>query len=129
MIIGTGIDLIENIRIEALLKSSISSRFFKKIFTENEVLLAGGRALFFAGNFAAKEAFAKSLGTGFRGFMPNEVEILRDELGKPYINLYGGALKRLNEMFSHKDDCKVHVSITNTKDYSCASVFIEDMGK
>lgn len=44
-----------------------------------------------AANFAAKEAFAKALGTGVRGFSLNEVSVLRGELGAPYIKLAGNA--------------------------------------
>lgn len=138
MIIGMGVDIIENARIKAAIKSSFSGRFIEKLFTEREVHLSNNKVSFFSGNFAAKEAFAKSLGTGFRGFMPYEVEVLRDNIGKPYIKLYGRALEKLyglNDCFKqigmkkciNQGICfnNIQVSITNTKDYACAFVIIE----
>ena len=66
--------------------------------------------------FAVKEAVAKALGTGFRTFMPIDVEVLRDDMGKPYVRLYRGALKRFQEMGMER----LEVSITNTREYAMA---------
>ena len=87
MIVGIGTDLIEIARIE---KACRKQAFLSRIYTEEECRLAGGSISRLAGNFAVKEAVSKALGTGFRAFMPIDIEVLRNELGKPYVNLYGG---------------------------------------
>ena len=69
-----------------------------------------------AGSFAVEEAVAKRVGGGLRGFMPGDIAVLRDELGKPYVNLYGGAKKRSEEMGL----TQIHVSISNTEDFAMA---------
>jgi holo-[acyl-carrier protein] synthase len=74
-----------------------------------------------AGDFAVKEAVAKALGTGFRGFGPGDIGVLRDGLGKPYVELAGGAKARLEEIGA----TAVHVSITNTKEYAFAFAVVE----
>ena len=91
MILGVGTDLIEIKRME---KACRRPHFVARTFTETESRQAKGSASKLAGSFAVKEAVAKMFGTGFRGFMPGDIEVLRDELGKPYVNLYGGAKKR-----------------------------------
>ena len=93
MILGVGTDLIEIRRMEKACKKD-----------------------YFAGSFAVKEAVAKALGTGFRTFMPIDVEVLRDDMGKPYVRLYRGALKRFQEMGMER----LEVSITNTREYAMA---------
>ena len=95
MIVGIGTDLIEIARIG---KACEKQAFLSRIYTEEECRLAGGSILRLAGNFAVKEAVSKALGTGFRTFMPVDIEVLRDELGKPYVRLYGGALEQFEKM-------------------------------
>lgn len=122
MLIGLGIDIIEHSRIKNM---RLINDFIKKYFTENE------QAIFFkndkikyksiANNFAVKEAFSKALGTGIRGFLLNEVEVLRDEQGKPYITLYGKA-KSVFESINGKN---IFVSISDTDVISSAVVVIE----
>ena len=88
MIIGIGTDIIEIERIEIAVKRT--KGFINKLFTENEINIfesRGFKSEVIAGNFAAKEAVSKALGTGFRGFGVKDIEILRDELGKPVVNL------------------------------------------
>ena len=87
-----------------------------RVFTETESRQAKGAASKLAGSFAVKEAVAKVLGTGFRSFMPGDIEVLRDSLGKPYVNLYGGAQKRFEEMGL----TQIQVSISNTADFAMA---------
>ncbi|MDD7268172.1 MAG: holo-ACP synthase [Lachnospiraceae bacterium] len=113
MIIGVGIDLIEINRIE---KACHREAFLFRVYSDRERQLIAGCARRAAGNFAAKEAFAKVLGTGFRGFLPNEVEVLRDELGKPYYHLSGEAA-RLAGMAGIS---RLHLSITNTRELAGA---------
>lgn len=91
MILGLGNDLIEVNRIE---KAIQREGFLTRYFTEEEINMFTKRHLnpqVVAGNFAAKEAVSKALGTGIRQFGLRDIEVLRDHLGKPYINLYHGA--------------------------------------
>lgn len=118
MIVGIGTDLTEIARIE---KACGKQSFLSRIYTEEECRLAGGSISRLAGNFAVKEAVSKALGTGFRAFMPIDIEVLRDKLGKPYVNLYGGAKERAREMGVEK----IHVSITNTEEYAQAFAVAE----
>ena len=86
MILGVGTDLVEISRIE---RACRKDHFVKGVFTDRESRQAMGSASKLAGSFAVKEAVAKALGTGFRTFMPIDVEVLRDPLGKPYVILMG----------------------------------------
>lgn len=74
--------------------------------------------------FAVKEAVAKVFGTGFRTFMPGDIEVLRDELGKPYVRLYGGALEQFEKMGMEQ----IHVSISNTNGLAMAFAVGEGKG-
>ncbi|WP_124101003.1 holo-ACP synthase [Ruminococcus sp. Marseille-P6503] len=104
-----GIDLIEIARIE---KSVKSRRFVERVFSEKEIALFSSKsnsAESMAGNWAAKEAFSKALGTGVRDFSLNEVSVLRDGLGAPYLELTGNA-----EKIADKLGLEFSVSITHT---------------
>ncbi len=115
MIVGVGTDMVEMAR---LVKACEKQAFLERVYTEEERRQAGTRTSRLAGDFAVKEAVAKALGTGFRGFMPIEIEALRDELGKPYVKLYGGAKETAEKL----GITAIHASITNTKD--CAVAFV-----
>ncbi len=122
MIIGTGIDIIEIERIEHAIHDN--HRFVTRFFSEKEQAYFGSRkrlAEIVAGNFAAKEAFSKALGTGIRDFSLNDVEVLRDSLGKPYINVHNSAEQITNNMGVHS----IHVSISHCKSYAVANVILE----
>lgn len=108
MILGIGTDIIEIERIE---KACRKDAFLTRVFTPEECRQAKGKASKLAGSFAVKEAVAKVFGTGFRTFMPNHIEVLRDELGKPYVNLYGNAKSLAVKL----GITRIHVSISNTK--------------
>lgn len=118
MIVGIGTDLVE---MDRIMKACEKQAFLHKLFTktEQELIQADGKKA--AGNFAVKEAVSKMLGTGFRKVTPAEIEVLRDELGKPYVNLYGAA-KQLAEQLMIQT---IHVTITNTKEYAAAFVIGE----
>ena len=90
MLIGVGCDLIE---IERVKKACDKEAFLSRIYTERERRQAKGDPRVLAGTFAVKEAVAKVFGTGFREFMQIHVEVLRDPLGKPYVELHEGAAK------------------------------------
>ena len=115
MITGIGVDLIE---VNRVLKACEKDNFLNKIFTKKEIELIEmdkGKA---ADNFAVKEAVSKMFGTGFREVKPIEIEVLRDNLGKPYVNLYGNTAA----IAKNQKITAIHVSISNTKEYSNAFV-------
>lgn len=115
----SGIDLVEIQRIE---ESMQNKRFYERVYSLKEQALFAskkGNALYesAAANFAAKEAFSKALGTGVRGFALNEVSVLRDELGCPYLELSGKALEIADEK-----GLKFSVSLTHTSKLAQAIV-------
>lgn len=115
MITGIGTDMIEILRV---VKACEKEAFLTKYFTQKEQALFLTDKKKAADNFAVKEAVSKMFGTGFRKVMPIEIEVLRDGLGKPFVNLYGEAQK-----LSLEQGIKtVHVSITNTAKYAQAFV-------
>ena len=120
MIIGHGIDLVEIDRVNNIYakykKNFISKYFLNEQFkTINKNLLAN--------NFAIKEAFSKSIGMGFRSpCYPNNIVVSRNELGKPVISLKNKLESYFNDTFGKY---VIHVSLTDTKLYSIASVIIE----
>ncbi len=119
MIKGIGIDIIE---IERVAKSAEKQGFMDRIFTKREqCLFHGSNYNTLAGNFAAKEALAKALGTGFSRCAPVEIEILRTENGKPYIILYGNA----KDIYDGMQGSNITVSISHSKDNAVAFAIIE----
>lgn len=115
MVIGVGTDLIE---IERIKKACRKKAFLSYIYTAEECRQAKESYSRLAGNFAVKEAVAKVFGTGFYCFKPIDVEVLRDQRGKPYVQLYGGARVLQEEL----GIVRFHVSISNTADYAVAFV-------
>ena len=107
MIYGIGNDLIEIARV---LKACRSESFVSKVYTDSERREASEHKRRLAGDFAVKEAVAKALGTGFAGFGPIDIEVLRDDNGRPYAVLHGGAARLAEE----KHITSVHVSISDT---------------
>lgn len=121
MIKGIGTDIIE---ISRIIKTIDKQSFLDRIFTKAEQKLYHGvNPQTLAGNFAAKEAVAKALGTGFAGCSPVEIEILRNNKGKPYVNLYGSAKEIFDSMGS-----QIYVSISHSKENALAFAVIEDWG-
>ena len=124
-IIGNGVDIIKNSRINNSLKIK---GFLNRIFTEREI--QQGKKLknkinFYAKRFAAKEAFVKAIGTGFRSDINFiDIEIKNYKNGKPYISLS----KKLNNFLKKKfkiQKYKVFLSLSDEKDYSIAFVVID----
>lgn len=113
MITGVGVDLVE---IDRVVRACQKEAFLKRYYTEQEIVLIQKDIRKAADNFAVKEAVSKMLGTGFRGCMPIDIEVLRDDLGKPYVNLYGKAA----EIAKQQQITCIHISISNTKEYSNA---------
>ena len=112
-IFGIGIDIIEIDRIENAIKKN--PRFLERNFTEKEVKFES-----IAGNFASKEAISKAIGTGIRGFKLKDIEILRDELGKPIVNTYNN----LSEICIKYNIKEIKVSISHSKNYAVANSLI-----
>ena len=83
-ILGIGVDIVENSRIAKSLENNL---FIKRIFANSEIINASkikDKKGYYAKRFAAKEAFAKSVGTGFRDdFNFNDISIVNDKYGKP----------------------------------------------
>lgn len=115
MITGIGVDLIEIRRVETACRKD---GFLKRYYTGREIELVNSDSKKASDNFAVKEAVVKMFGTGFREISPIDIEVLRDDLGKPYVNLYGKA----KDFAEQQQIARIHVSITNTKDYSNAFV-------
>ena len=111
MIAGIGTDLVEIYRIEEMI---LRGRHLSRIFTTTELVYAKDNATTLAGNFAVKEAVSKVF--GFFGVEPYEIEVLRNESGAPYVKLYGNA----KEIAKDKQVSRIHVSITNTREFAQA---------
>lgn len=131
MIIGTGIDLLDIKRLEAIIERH-GARFKTRYFTLKEIETAEARhkagtdMLAFAKRYCAKEACAKALGTGFvDGIYMVDVEVTNDDLGKPSITLYKGALKRLEDITPAGKEAVIHLSLTDEPPYAQAQVIIE----
>ncbi len=122
--LSVGVDLVEINRIEKSLKNP---RFCKRVLGENEYLqlmMRGFPVQSVAASFCAKEAFSKAMGTGVRGFELNEVELLREENGRPYLKLSGFA-----ERMAKERRLEFAVSVTHTKEYAQAVVVAEQRGQ
>jgi holo-[acyl-carrier protein] synthase len=123
MIYGIGIDTIEVARIEKQLTGS--ERFKTRIFTPGEIEYCEAKknkAQNYAARFAAKEAFFKALGTGWRGGLAfTQVEVRNDALGKPEIRLSGKA----RELTETNGITNIQVSLTHLKDVASAIVTLE----
>lgn len=120
-ILDIGVDIIEIERIKQYMDKN--DNFLKKLFTDREIELfksKGYAPQTIAGNFAAKEAISKSLGLGIKGYDIKDIEILRNELGKPIVNTYNN-LKQICENYKILD---IKVSISHGKDYAIANAII-----
>ena len=121
MIVGIGNDIIEIERIE----KAISKEGFKnKIYTQKElenIKKRGDRVETYAGIFSAKEAISKAIGTGVREFSLTDLEILNDDLGKPYVVVS----EKLDKIIkSKKEDYQIEISISHSKKYVIAIAII-----
>ena len=124
-ILGTGIDIVENSRIGKLLKNKL---FIKRIFSNSEILIANkikDKKSYYSKRFAAKEAFAKSIGTGFRDNLNfNDISIVNDKLGKPSFIINEKIKKIVNKQFK-TDSFNFFLSISDEKKYSVAYVILQ----
>ena len=127
MIVGIGTDLVDARRIEASV-TRFEHRFVDRIFTADEQAHAYGAArphLSFAKRFAAKEAVAKALGTGVRGFLFVDIEVTSDNLGKPHVLLHAGAADRLRAIVPEGRSGHIHLSLSDDDPYAVAYAVIE----
>ncbi len=127
MIIGLGSDLIDIRRIEKTL-DRFGPRFIDRIYTETEKKKSEGRrmrAASYAKRFAAKEACAKALGTGFRrGVFWRDMGVVNLRSGRPTMSLTGGALKRLQEITPKGHAAQIDLTITDDFPLAQAIVII-----
>ena len=124
-IIGTGVDIIENSRIK---KSILNNSFLNRVFTNEEILISEkmkNKSSYFAKRFAAKEAFVKSLGTGFRyGFNFKDISVINDKLGKPAFFITKKIKNLIKKRFKI-NSFNFFLSISDEKKYSIAFVIFQ----
>ena len=127
MILGIGSDIIDIRRIERTLER-FGPRFVERLFTEVERLKSDGRAkraASYAKRFAAKEACAKALGTGFaRGVFWRDMGVVNLPSGRPTMALTGGAARRLAEITPPGMVARIDVSLTDDEPQAQAIVII-----
>ena len=124
-ILGIGVDIVENKR---LLNSIKNKNFLSRLFTLVEIKnskLIRNKSVYFSKKFAAKESFSKALGTGFRrGLNFKDIEILNDNLGKPYFRLSSRTKKIVAKILKVKN-FDIFLSISDEKEYSIAFTIIQ----
>ena len=124
MIFGIGTDIVDINRIKSM--NSLST-FANKILSENEIkvfsdLEEGKQATYLSKQFAGKEAISKAIGTGISGDIKfKEIEILRDEIGRPIFN----PVENLKEVLANLGITKTHVSLSDEKEYAIAFAVLE----
>jgi len=122
---GTGVDIVENKRVQKLIRNKL---FIERTFGKKEIIFSKNKinkVNYFAKRFAAKEAFAKSLGTGFRNNLNfKDIEILNDKMGKPYFC----RSKKIDKIIKKKFKIKKYnlfLSISDEKNYSAAFAILQ----
>lgn len=129
MIIGLGSDLCNIERIQNSL-DRFGERFEKRVFTDIERAKAAKRPYTKAGTyakrFAAKEAFSKAVGTGFRaGVFMKDIGVINAPSGAPTLDLRGGAKTRLDSMIPDGYEANVHLTLTDDHPWAQAFIIIE----
>ena len=124
-ILGIGVDIIENIRIHKSLKNV---SFIKRVFSSPEIFLAKNitnKKSYYSKRFAAKEAFSKAIGTGFRDNLNfKDITIINDKLGKPTFVVTDKIRKIINKQFKISS-FDFFLSISDEKKYSIAYVILQ----
>ena len=124
-ILGIGVDIVKNKRIDNLIKNKM---FILRTFGTSEIEFSKkitNKVNYFAKRFAAKEALVKSFGTGFRDNLNfKDIQILNDEIGKPYYRKSKKISKIINRKFKIKD-YHLFLSISDEKDYSIAFTILQ----
>jgi holo-[acyl-carrier protein] synthase len=129
MIIGMGSDLCNIERIGNSL-ARYGERFENRVFTDIEIAKARSRPFTIAGTyakrFAAKEAFSKAVGTGFkRGVFMKDIGVVNSPSGAPTLALTGGAALRLEEITPKGHEARIHLTLTDDHPWAQAFVIIE----
>jgi len=124
-ILGIGVDIIDNKRIKSLIRNK---NFISRTFSKEEIKFSKrtlNKSNYFAKRFAAKEAFVKSLGLGFRlNLNFKDIEILNDKRGKPFFQKTRKIDKIINKIFKVKN-YDLFLSISDEKDYSIAFTILQ----
>jgi len=124
-ILGIGVDIIENSRITKSLKNNL---FIKRIFSSSEIVIAKklkDKKNYYSKRFAAKEAFAKSIGTGFRNNLNyKDISIVNDKMGKPSFVISEKIKKIIKKEFK-VSSFNFFLSISDEKKYSIAYVILQ----
>ena len=126
-ILGIGVDIVENKRIKISIKNP---NFKKRIYSNKELsqsILSKNKIGYFSKRFAAKEAFAKALGVGFRNNLNFiDIEVINDKMGKPYYLITKKITKLIQMNFKIKKfNC--FLSISDEKEYSTAFTIIQSI--
>jgi holo-[acyl-carrier protein] synthase len=129
VIIGMGSDLCNIERIGNSL-ARYGERFENRVFTDTEIAKARRRPFTIAGTyakrFAAKEAFSKAVGTGFkRGVFMKDIGVVNSPSGAPTLALTGGAALRLEEITPKGHEARIHLTLTDDHPWAQAFVIIE----
>ncbi len=123
--IGIGVDIVKNKRIQLSIKNK---SFINRVFGKNEILISKkftNKTNYFSKRFAAKEAFVKALGSGFRdGLNFKDIQIVNDKLGKPYY-LINSKIKNLIKKKKKIKNFNLFLSISDEKEYSVAFTIIQ----
>ncbi|MFZ5818138.1 MAG: holo-ACP synthase [Bacillota bacterium] len=124
MIAGTGVDIIEVERIDQALRRH-GDRFLRRVFTPGEIAYCEAsdshRCRRLAARYAAKEAALKAFGLGLREVKWTDIEVIRDDLGRPALRLAG----RLAEIAAQQGIARLHLSLSHCKEYAIAQVVAE----
>ena len=124
-ILGVGVDIVENSRIAKSLKNKL---FIRRIFSNSEILIANkikNKKSYYSKRFAAKEAFVKSVGTGFREDLNfKDIAIVNDKLGKPSFVINKKIKKIVKKQFK-TTNFNFFLSISDEKKYSVAYVILQ----
>ena len=125
-ILGIGVDIVENSRISKSLKNNL---FIERIFSSSEILIAKkmrNKKSYYSKRFAAKEAFAKSIGTGFRNNLNfKDISIVNDKFGKPSFTINEKIKKMVKKQFKISS-FNFFLSISDEKKYSIAYVILQN---
>jgi holo-[acyl-carrier protein] synthase len=123
--VGIGVDIIDNKRFKNLIKDK---KFINRIYSKKEIFASKktlNKINFFSNRFAAKESFAKALGTGFRNKLNfKDIEIVNDNLGKPFY-LINNKIKQIIKKNKKIANFELFLSISDEKDYSVAFTIIQ----
>ena len=115
---GIGTDIVEIDRVKDAMERTPT--FKTRVFTEREITYVEKKKMpyhSYAVRFAAKEAVSKAVGTGIRGFSVLYIEILNDELGKPYVILH-------NKLRQKMEGYAIQISLSHSREYAVSTVIV-----